>query len=188
MPLHRRFARLLRWRIVIPRLRCCAVGASSVATGQYAPPRPPTTSSDAAPASVVASCAAVCPLLDRIQPAREQLPIARSRWARHSQLPMWRERIRSAPIRSLLADFSRLSSPPARQLPVQILVLQPGFTAAILGDARTPYLKPFFHDSWEPARGRSNVTIRAIPNAAVNIWLDQPELFRTELSQFAKKR
>lgn len=105
--------------------------------------------------------------------------------------PLWREQA-AVPLPIMiryLSDFYATEFVPRLDsVRVPILVLQPGFNSAILGDPRTPYLKPFFHDSWEPARARSNVTIRTVPNAAVNIWLDQPDLFRAELNRFAAKR
>jgi pimeloyl-ACP methyl ester carboxylesterase len=69
---------------------------------------------------------------------------------------------------------------------VPVLVLTPEFTPAILADRRTPYLRSFFTDSWESARSRGNVRIRPVPNAAVNIWLDQPEPFSRALQEFIR--
>jgi pimeloyl-ACP methyl ester carboxylesterase len=84
-----------------------------------------------------------------------------------------------------LSDFYATEfEPKLDSVHVPALVLQPGFTPAILSDKRTPYLKPFFVDSWEPARKRANFTLRMLPNAAVNMWLDQPDVFQTELRNF----
>ncbi|MGH7713736.1 MAG: alpha/beta fold hydrolase [Gemmatimonadaceae bacterium] len=102
--------------------------------------------------------------------------------------PLWREQA-SVPLPIMiryLSDFYATEfAPKLDSIRVPILVLQPGFNEKILADSRTPYLKTFFQDSWAPARGRGNVAIRVVPNAAVNIWLDQPDLFRAELTRFA---
>lgn len=68
-----------------------------------------------------------------------------------------------------------------------MLLLQPGFNEAILAYSRTRYLVPMFQDSWKAAQGRSNAEIRVVPNAAVNIWLDQPAEFSAALQSFVAR-
>jgi pimeloyl-ACP methyl ester carboxylesterase len=87
-----------------------------------------------------------------------------------------------------LSDFYATEfAPKLDSVRVPVLVLIPEFTPAVLADRRTPYLKTFFKDSWEPARSRPNVQTRAVPNAAVNVWLDQPDAFRSILKEFAAR-
>ncbi|MGQ0642839.1 MAG: alpha/beta fold hydrolase [Gemmatimonadaceae bacterium] len=103
---------------------------------------------------------------------------------------LWREQA-SVPLPILiryLSDFYATEfAPKLDSVHVPVLVLLPEFTPKILADLRTPYLQTFFTDSWAPARSRSNVEIRAVPNAAVNIWMDQPDLFRAALKDFAAR-
>jgi pimeloyl-ACP methyl ester carboxylesterase len=104
--------------------------------------------------------------------------------------PLWREQA-SVPLPIMiryLSDFYATEfAPKLDSVRVPALVLQPGFSDAVLSDKRTPYLKPFFQDSWAPARAKSNFTIRMVPNAAVNIWLDQPVAFQKELRKFVAR-
>ena len=82
-----------------------------------------------------------------------------------------------------LSDFYATEfAPKLDSIRAPMLVMQPTFNAKSV--AATPYLKTFFEDSWSPARGRSNVELRTIPNAVVNVWTDAPEIFRTELRRF----
>ncbi len=66
-----------------------------------------------------------------------------------------------------------------------LLILQPGFNERILSDPRTTYLNPMFRDSWMPVQGRTGIEIQVVPNAAVSIWLDQPDVFTVALKKFA---
>ncbi|MEW5915511.1 MAG: alpha/beta hydrolase [Gemmatimonadota bacterium] len=104
--------------------------------------------------------------------------------------PLWSEQA-SVPLPIMiryLSDFYATEfAPKLDSVRVPALVLQPGFSDAVLSDKRTPYLKPFFQDSWTPARARGNFTIRTVPNAAVNIWLDQPVAFQKELREFVAR-
>jgi pimeloyl-ACP methyl ester carboxylesterase len=87
-----------------------------------------------------------------------------------------------------LSDFYATEfAPKLEGVRVPVLVLLPEFTPAILADRRTPYLQTFFKDSWEPARTRPNVELRPVPNAAVNVWADQPHIFRSILQGFVKR-
>ena len=104
--------------------------------------------------------------------------------------PLWREQA-GVPLPIMiryLSDFYATEfAPKLDSVRGPILVLQPAFTPNILADRRTPYLKAFFQDSWEPARANNNVELRTVPNAAVNIWQDQPDVFRSELRRFAAR-
>ena len=109
--------------------------------------------------------------------------------ARGDQL--WREQA-SVPLPIMiryLSDFYATEFlPKLDSVAVPILVLLPEFTPSILAHPRTPYLKTFFRDSWEPARSHRNIEIRGVPNAAVNIWSDQPDVFRAALDEFVARR
>ena len=99
--------------------------------------------------------------------------------------PLWREQA-AVPLPIMiryLSDFYATDfDPKLDSIRTPMLVLQPEFNAKSL--AATPYLKTFFLDSWNPARGRPNIELRSVPNAAVNIWMDVPEFFRAELRRF----
>jgi pimeloyl-ACP methyl ester carboxylesterase len=85
-----------------------------------------------------------------------------------------------------LSDFYATEfAPKLDSIRAPLLVLEPGFTEHILSDPRTSYLKMMFQESWKPAQGRSTVEIQVVPNAAVNIWLDQPDVFAAALKKFA---
>jgi len=103
---------------------------------------------------------------------------------------LWQEQARvplPIMIRYLSDYYATEFAPKLDSMSAPILVLEPGFNATIMSDSRTPYFKAFFHDSWEPARTHSNVAFRVVPNAAVNVWEDQPEVFRSELKQFVAR-
>jgi pimeloyl-ACP methyl ester carboxylesterase len=102
-------------------------------------------------------------------------------WAEQAAVPL------PIMIRYLSDFYATEFAPRLDSIRSPMLILEPGFNAKILADARTPYLTAFFHDSWEPARGRRNVAFRAIADAAVHLWLDQPERFRSELEAFTAR-
>lgn len=103
---------------------------------------------------------------------------------------LWREQA-SVPLPIMiryLSDFYATEfAPKLDSVKAPILVLLPGFTPAILAHPRTPYLSTFFTDSWEPARSHDNIEIRSVPDAAVNIWSDQPDVFRAILKEFTAR-
>ena len=85
-----------------------------------------------------------------------------------------------------LSDFYATEfAPKLDSIRAPLLILEPGFTEHILRDTRTSYLNMMFQDSWKPAQGRTAVEIQVVPNAAVNIWLDQPDVFTAALKKFA---
>lgn len=87
-----------------------------------------------------------------------------------------------------LSDFYATEfAPKLDSIRAPLLILAPGFTEHILSDPRTSYLKMMFQDSWKPAQGRSTVEVQIVPNAAVNIWLDQPDVFTAVLKKFASR-
>ncbi len=87
-----------------------------------------------------------------------------------------------------LSDFYATEfAPKLDSVRAPLLIVQPGFTAHILSDPRTSYLRTFFQDSWKPAQGRTGIEIQVVPNAAVNMWLDQPDVFAAALKKFASR-
>ncbi len=85
-----------------------------------------------------------------------------------------------------LSDFYATEfAPKLDSIRAPLLILQPGFTEHILRDPRTQYLNMMFRDSWKAAEGHTNVEVQVVPNAAVNVWLDQPDVFSASLKKFA---
>ena len=98
---------------------------------------------------------------------------------------LWREQA-AVPLPIMiryLSDFYATEfAPKLDSIRAPTLVLQPKFNEKSV--TATPYLRTFFIDSWAPARKHRNIELREIPNAAVNLWMDVPEIFRAELNRF----
>ena len=87
-----------------------------------------------------------------------------------------------------LSDFYATEfAPKLDSIRAPLLILQPAFNERIVSDPRTSYLTMMFQDSWKPAQGRSGVEIQVVPNAAVNVWLDQPDAFAAALKKFVSR-
>ena len=65
-----------------------------------------------------------------------------------------------------------------------VLVLTPGFPEAMLEDEATKWLQYYFIDTWNGVEVNPLVKHRTIDDAAIFVWLDQPERVKAEVSRF----
>lgn len=65
-----------------------------------------------------------------------------------------------------------------------VLVLTPGFPEAMLEDEDTKWLRLYFLDSWNGVEKYPLVQRRTIEDAAIFVWLDQPEKVSEAVSRF----
>lgn len=65
-----------------------------------------------------------------------------------------------------------------------VLVLTPGFSERMLQDEATKWLRYYFLDSWDGIQKYPLVEQRSIEDAAIFVWLDQPELVGKEVARF----
>jgi hypothetical protein len=62
---------------------------------------------------------------------------------------------------------------PRLRMPTQVLM--PDFGATMLADTTQSYLKPFFIDSWEKARGVNRaISLRIVPGSRIFVTDDAP--------------
>lgn len=67
-----------------------------------------------------------------------------------------------------------------------VLVLTPGFTEAMLTHEDTQWLKLYFFDGWKGVESNPLVQRKVIDDAAIFVWLDQPEKVSEAVMEFVE--
>lgn len=94
----------------------------------------------------------------------------------HGPLPVY--------IRYLLEFWASDVSLEFGDIAAPVLVLTPGFPEQMLEDEATKWLRYYFLDTWNGVEKNPLLERRTIEDAAIFVWLDQPELVEKEVARF----
>lgn len=94
----------------------------------------------------------------------------------HGPLPVYIRYLLEFWASDISLEFGKIEAP--------VLVLTPGFTEEMLADEDTKWLRYYFLATWNGVEKNPLVERRTIEDAAIFVWLDQPERVDEEVARF----